>query len=138
MPRFREKSDTQNLLKGRDTVAGLSLQARLRCPSNIWQRPHIVNLNVASRSPLGDSDLSSRHYLKKLNRMERLWSSAKGKVNLTRTIAHASRTVVIRCLSKCVKSFLHFKTTLLTQDPQDFKRWFPRQLPRAYPMASLA
>jgi len=27
-------------------------------------------------------------------------------------------TAVIRCLSKCVKSFLQFKTTLFTQDPQ--------------------
>ena len=26
--------------------------------------------------------------------------------------------VVTRCLSKCVKSFLQFKTTLFTQDPQ--------------------
>src|SRR5215469_13358052 len=47
-------------------------------------------------------------------------------------------TVAIRRLSNFVKHFLHFKTTLLTQDPQDFKRWFPRHLPRAYPMASLA
>jgi hypothetical protein len=30
-------------------------------------------------------------------------------------------SVVTRCLSKCVKSFLHFKTTLFTQDPQDLK-----------------
>ena len=30
-----------------------------------------------------------------------------------------------RCLSKCVKSFLHFKTTLFTQDPQGFHKLVP-------------
>src|SRR5215470_13213104 len=34
-------------------------------------------------------------------------------------------SVVIRCLSKCVKSFLHFKTTLCTQDPQGFHKLVP-------------
>ena len=34
-------------------------------------------------------------------------------------------TVAIRCLSKSVKSFLHFKMTLFTQDPQGFHKLVP-------------
>src|SRR5438477_12455902 len=53
------------------------------------------------------------------NRTIRVFIKVRLRRNTSyRSHRHVGAVDVTRCLSKCVKSFLHFKTTLFTQDPQ--------------------